>query len=417
MKVLVLGSGGREHALAWKLNQDQKVTEIYLAPGNAGTGQDFHNVDLSVMDFEGIADFCLQEGIDWVVVGPEDPLAGGITDFLEERGLKVFGPNQACARFEKSKDFTKKFLMKYDIPTAHYFSTRELDAALAYAEEAAYPLVIKADGLCAGKGVVIVENVNQAAETLKQMMVEKRFGDQADLVVMEEFLTGIEQSLLCFVSQNKCIPMESAQDYKRLEDGDQGPNTGGMGALSPSPLLGDQLQANIQDILRKIESGLEAEGLIYNGVLFIGFMIENHQAKVLEFNVRFGDPETEVLMPRLESDLLEIIDKTNNGQLQAEDLKWSDQASVGVVLCSEGYPDAYTIGIDLDLDQVDLDEQTIVFHNGSRCNQQGKIISHGGRVLTAVSLAENHSSARKKAYQAVEKLQVDGLIYRQDIGL
>lgn len=415
MNILVIGSGGREHALAWKLNQSEKANEIYAAPGNAGTQENFTNVAIDVMDFDALIEFSRVNDIDLVVVGPEDPLNEGIVDRFEAAGISIFGPKQACAQFESSKDFTKQFLNTYDIPTAASFTTSNYNEAAAFVEEADLPIVVKADGLCKGKGVIICETKDEAIDALNDMLVQKNFGDEGSTVVIEEFLDGQEQSLLCFVSNNKLVAMETAQDYKKIYEGDRGPNTGGVGIYSPSNLATAELDTHVEDILSKIEKGLEAEDLNFNGILFIGFMVKNNQPKVLEFNVRFGDPETEALMPRLESDLVEVMEKTLAGNLQAEDLKWSDQSVVGVVLYSEGYPDDYENNIEIThLPTVSGDEE-IIFHNGTCLNEEGNLLTNGGRVLTTLGKADTIEEARQIAYHLAEQVECSSLGYRKDI--
>ncbi len=415
MNILVIGSGGREHALAWKLNQSEKADKIYLAPGNAGTQEDFTNVAIDVMDVDALIEFSKTHAVDLVVVGPEDPLNEGIVDRFEAAGISIFGPDKACAQFESSKDFTKQFLNTYDIPTAVSFTTSDYEEAAAYVEEADLPIVIKADGLCKGKGVVICETREEAVEALKNMMVEQEFGDEGSTVVIEEFLEGQEQSLLCFVSNNKLIPMETAQDYKKIYEGDKGPNTGGVGIYSPSNLADAELDAQVEDILAKIEKGLEAEKLNFNGILFIGFMVKDNQPKVLEFNVRFGDPETEALMPRLESDLVDIMEKTLAGDLQKDDLKWSDQSVVGIVLYSEGYPGAYENNVEITyLPQVSGEEE-IIFHNGTCFDEDVRLLTNGGRVLTTLGKADTIEEARRIAYNLAEQVECTSLGYRNDI--
>lgn len=415
MNILVIGSGGREHALAWKLNQSEKADKIYVAPGNAGTQEDFTNVAIDVMDVDALIEFSKTHAVDLVVVGPEDPLNEGIVDRFEAAGISIFGPDKACAQFESSKDFTKQFLNTYDIPTAVSFTTSDYEEAAAYVEEADLPIVIKADGLCKGKGVVICETREEAVEALKNMMVEQEFGDEGSTVVIEEFLEGQEQSLLCFVSNNKLIPMETAQDYKKIYEGDKGPNTGGVGIYSPSNLADAELDAQVEDILAKIEKGLEAEKLNFNGILFIGFMVKDNQPKVLEFNVRFGDPETEALMPRLESDLVDIMEKTLAGDLQKDDLKWSDQSVVGIVLYSEGYPGAYENNVEITyLPQVSGEEE-IIFHNGTCFDEDVRLLTNGGRVLTTLGKADTIEEARRIAYNLAEQVECTSLGYRNDI--
>ena len=414
MKILIIGAGGREHAIAWKLAQSNRPVDIFLAPGNAGTASDYTNVPIDVMDFDRLLDFALTEAIELVIVGPEDPLCAGIVDLFQEAGIAVFGPDKISAQLEASKDLTKQFLNKYQIPTANSFTTADFDQAKDYINQADLPIVIKADGLCKGKGVVICHSLEAAEATLKDMLLDQSFGDSASQVVIEDYLDGYEQSLLCFVSNNQLVPMETAQDYKKAFDGDLGPNTGGVGvySLPKTPETTDPaLEAQIKAILGQIERGLIAEKFSFYGILFIGFMIQDGQAKVLEFNVRFGDPETEVLLPRLESDLLTVFEKTLAGTLKPTDLTWSKQAAVGVVLYSKGYPGAYDNHVAIE----SLPENALIFHNGTTTDEAGQLITNGGRVLTPVALADDIQSARQAAYKLVDQIHGASLTYRTDI--
>ncbi|MDU7150605.1 MAG: phosphoribosylamine--glycine ligase [Peptoniphilus grossensis] len=412
MKVLVIGNGGREHALAWKLSESKNVDKIFMARGNGGTEDFCENLDLDPKDIHGLLKFAHEEKIDLTVVGPEDPLCMGIVDAFKEKGLKVFGPNKDCARFEKSKEFTKKFLEKYSIPTAKYKSFENYDHAIEGLSEFSYPLVVKADGLCLGKGVIICQNLEEAKDALHKIFKDKIFGDEGSTVVIEEFLTGEEASVLCLVSDNKLFPLERAKDHKQIFDGDKGPNTGGVGTYSPVA-ASPELEKNLQVIYRQIEDGLDKEKLTYSGILFIGFMIEEDKPKVLEFNVRFGDPETEVLMPRLDCDLFELLNKTIDGKLKEEDIKWKDETCLTVIMCSGGYPASYEKGKEISgLD--DVDEDIIVFHNGTK--KSDALYTNGGRVLSVTALGKNLEEARKKAYENVAKINFDGAYFRKDIG-
>lgn len=414
MKILIIGAGGREHAIAWKLAQSDRPVDIFLAPGNAGTASEYTNVPIDVMDFDRLLDFALTEAIDLVIVGPEDPLCAGIVDVFIDAGIAVFGPDKISAQLEASKDLTKQFLNKYQIPTANSFTTADFDQAKDYINQADLPIVIKADGLCKGKGVVICHSLEEAEATLKDMLLDQSFGDSASQVVIEDYLDGYEQSLLCFVSNNQLVPMETAQDYKKAFDGDLGPNTGGVGvySLPKTPETTDPaLDAQIKAILGQIERGLIAEKFSFYGILFIGFMIQDGQAKVLEFNVRFGDPETEVLLPRLESDLLTVFEKTLAGTLKPTDLIWSKQAAVGVVLYSKGYPGFYDNHVAIE----SLPENALIFHNGTTTDEAGQLITNGGRVLTPVALADDIQSARQAAYKHVGQIRGASLTYRTDI--
>lgn len=414
MKVLVIGSGGREHALAWKLSQSPEVKEVYVAPGNGGT-EKYHNVDIQAGDLQGLKNFALDTGIDLTVVGPENPLCDGIVDVFKSAGLKIFGPDKACAKFEKSKEFTKEFLEKYKIPTAKYKSYTDYEGAREGIREFSYPVVVKADGLCAGKGVIICEDEKEALKALKEIFLDKVFGAEGSTVVVEEFLRGRESSLLAFVSNNKIFPLEEAEDHKQIFDGDRGPNTGGVGAYSPRRGSSEKLKAHTEEILTKIEGGLKSEGLTYNGILFIGFMIENDEPKVLEFNVRFGDPETEVLMPRLKGDLYQILNKCIDGTLSAGDIEWREELCLCTILCSEGYPDSYEKGKEI-AGIEKLDEDIILFHNGTKREGQ-KLLTNGGRVLTVATLSKDMERARAKVYANIDKIHFQGMYYRKDIGL
>ncbi len=412
MKVLVIGNGGREHALAWKLNESKSVDKIYMARGNGGTEDFCENIDIDPKDIDKLLLFAEENKIDLTVVGPEDPLCMGIVDAFNEKGLKVFGPNKACARFEKSKEFTKKFLEKYSIPTAKYQSFENFEDAVDSLKDFSYPLVVKADGLCLGKGVIICQNKEEAIDALEKIFKDKIFGDEGKTVVIEEFLTGEEASVLCLVSNNRLFPLERAKDHKQIYDGDKGPNTGGVGTYSPVK-ASRELEENLEKIYKKIEDGLNKEKLNYSGILFVGFMIEDDKPKVLEFNVRFGDPETEVLMPRLDVDLFELLNKTIDGKLEKEDIKWKDETCLTVIMCSGGYPASYEKGKLIEgLDQVDDD--IIVFHNGTK--KSDGIYTNGGRVLSITALGNDLEDVREKAYKNVEKIKFDKAYFRKDIG-
>ena len=415
MKVLVIGSGGREHALCWKIAQSKLVSKIYCAPGNGGTGEIAENVNIKANEIDKLLDFALNNKIDLTIVGPEDPLVLGIVDKFEENGLKIFGPNKKCSKLEGSKDFAKGFMEKYDISTAKYRTFTEYEEAINGLNEFEFPLVIKADGLCLGKGVVICNTKEEAKKTLKEILKDKIFGNEGNKVVIEEFLDGIEASLLCFVTNGEIIPLESAKDYKKIYDGDLGLNTGGVGCYSPSPLFTEHLKENIKsDALKKISYGLEKENLDFKGILFIGFMITNGEPKVLEFNVRFGDPETEVIIPRLKSDIVGLFLKVIDGTLGERDLYWDEKSCLTVVLTSKGYPVAYEKGYEIS-GLNNLGESIIVFHNGTKYNAD-KLITNGGRVLSITSLGENLASARENIYKNINKVKFDGICYRNDIG-
>lgn len=415
MKVLIIGGGGREHALAWKIKESSRVSKIFAAPGNGGTEGLAENININPSDIDSLLKFAEEEAIDLTLVGPEDPLAQGIVDRFEDRGLKIFGVNKKSAQLESSKKYSKEFMEKYQIPTAKYRSYQSMDQALEGLEEFTYPLVVKADGLALGKGVIICENEEEALEAIEMMMGDKAFGPAGETIIIEEFLEGEETSLLCLVSQGRLYPMKSARDYKKIFEGDQGPNTGGVGCYSPNPLMDDRMfQAIDKDILKNIEKGLEKEGLDYRGIIFIGLMLTEAGPKVLEFNCRFGDPETEVLIPRLEGDLVDILEKTIDGKLGQEDLTWREKPCLTVVLTSKGYPGDYEKGKEIK-GLENLDEDIILFHNGTKI-VDGQLYTNGGRVLSVTAMGETLEEARDKVYKNIEKIQFEGMYYRKDVG-
>ncbi len=414
MKILVVGGGGREHVLVWKLHQSPKVSKIYCAPGNAGIADLAETVDIQAEDIEALRDFAKEKKIDLTVVGPEAPLVAGITDLFEKEGLRVFGPNKKCAQLEGSKAFTKDFLMRHGIPTGRYMEFMDIDAAKDAVGAYGYPAVIKADGLAAGKGVVIAANEQEAFDALDGMMVQKKFGASGDKVVLEEFLTGVETSILCFVDGESIVPMVSAQDYKKIFDNDEGPNTGGMGNYSPSYIYDDALQKEVeQKILTPIIQGFKKDGLDFKGILFIGLMITEEGPKVLEFNTRFGDPEAQVVLTRLETDLLDVIESILNQRLKEQKLEWTEKKTVCVVLASGGYPGSYEKGKVIQGLQ-DVDSDVVVFHAGTR-KEKGKIVTSGGRVLGVTAWGDTLKEAREKAYANVARISFEGMQYRKDI--
>lgn len=424
MKVLIVGGGGREHAIAWKLAQSPKVSKLYCAPGNAGIARQAECVNIKAEDIEGICGFAREKEIDLAVIGPEVPLAMGIVDELEACGVRVFGPNRKCSQLEASKAFTKSFLQRHRIPTARYAEFTDKQALLDAVGIYGYPMVIKADGLAAGKGVVIAENEEDAVKAIEEMMGQKVFGSAGDKVVVEEFLTGVEASMLCFVDEHTIIPMESAQDYKRIFDGDKGANTGGMGTYSPSLVFNRELEQQIADrILKPTLAGFQEDGLDFKGVLFIGLMIGEDGPKVIEFNNRFGDPETQSVLARLDSDLLDIFLAVTDNKLADAEIKWSSKKAVCVVLASGGYPGSYEKGKEITgLDQVDSD--AIVFHAGTAaehiCDEascRNAIVTSGGRVLGVTALGDTHDEARAKAFDNVKRIHFEGMQYRNDIGI
>ncbi len=415
MKILVVGSGGREHAIAWKLAQSDRVDKLYCAPGNAGIEEVAECVSIGAEDLEGIRDFCVKEAIDMAVIGPEVPLSMGITDVLNEAGIRVFGPDKKCSQLEGSKSFTKSFLMKHRIPTAGYKEYTEKEALKKDIGIFGYPMVLKADGLAAGKGVILAENREEAERAVEEMMGDRIFGDAADKVIVEECLRGIEASMLCFVDGKTIVPMESAQDYKRIFDGDKGPNTGGMGSYSPSLIFTEELKREIDEkILQPTIRGFLEDGLDFHGVLFIGLMIGEDGPKVIEFNNRFGDPETQSVLMRLESDLSEIFDACIDGTLDQTEIRWSDRRSVCVVLASGGYPGSYEKGKVIS-GLGDVDEDVVVFHAGT-AKRDGKIVTSGGRVLGVTATGATNDEARAKAFANVEKISFEGAQFRRDIG-
>jgi len=414
MNLLVVGSGGREHALIYKLKQSPLCEEIYCAPGNGGIAQIATCVDIAADDLNGLCEFAQTHQIGLTVVGPEVPLVDGIVDLFESEGLKIFGPNKECAAFEGSKLLTKQFLMKYHIPTAHYKESSNAQDAIASLELFSYPVVVKADGLAAGKGVLICENREEAIEAIESVMVEKTLGDAGNTVVIEEFLDGVETSTLCFLDGNTLIPMSSSKDYKRIFDNDEGPNTGGMGTYSPNPFVDEKLSEKIEKkILDPILSALKQEKLNYKGVLYVGLMIVQGEPKVLEFNVRFGDPETQVLMLRLKSDLVKIMLNVTDGLLEDHDVEWEDNAAVCVVLASAGYPGKYQKGKVIK-GLYKVDGTAVVFHAGTALSEEG-IVTSGGRVLNICASGSDLEEARLNAYAAVGKVNFDGIYYRSDI--
>lgn len=411
MKVLVIGNGGREDAICKKISESNKCTELFCSKGNAGTLRYAKNVELNTN--EEIFEFSKNNDIDLVVVGPEAPLCEGIVDLFKGSNIRVFGADKKSARLEGSKDFAKEFMKKYDVPTAKYETIKSIEEGKKAIENFSYPIVIKADGLCAGKGVRICNTKGEVLDYFKELFEDKIFGKEGTTVVIEEFLKGKEASLLCFVSKGNLIPMESARDYKRIFDNDEGENTGGVGCYSPSELFNEELKLQIEKILEKISNGLKKENLEYSGVLFIGFMIDE-DAKVLEFNVRFGDPETEVVLPRMESDLLLAIEKSLDGSLEREDLKWKKEKCLTVILTSRGYPKNYEKGKEISgIDSVDKD--IYVYHNNTKVNGN-KILTDGGRVLSITALGNSYDEIREKVYRNIEKISFETKQYRKDIG-
>ena len=416
MKVLLVGGGGREHAIAYALKKSPKLTELHAIPGNPGIQEIAICHPGNVADINSILEFVKSNEIDFTVVGPEVPLCLGLVDLLEDNGYKAFGPRKLAATLEGSKAFAKEFMVRHNIPTALYKEVRNYEDAVNALEEFSYPVVIKADGLAAGKGVVICDTKEMAVATLKEMMLENSLGDAADKIILEEFLTGYECSLLCFVDGDTIVPMVSAKDHKQIYDNNQGPNTGGMGTVSPNPFLKADLDEIFKkEVLNPFLEGLKKDNIDYRGVVFIGLMIEDNKPKVLEFNVRFGDPETQVIMLRLESDLLDVMEHISNKKLKDIEVKFSDKEAICLVLASAGYPGAYEKGkVITGLDNLPSD--IIVFHAGTKL-VDNNLVTNGGRVLNVCTLASNLDELRDKVYKASELIHFDGKYCRKDIGL
>lgn len=417
MRVLLVGSGGREHALAWKISKSPILTALYCAPGNPGIAEIATCVPIAADAIGALVAFAVQKAIDLVLVGPEVPLCLGLVDALGQVGIKAFGPHAEAAQLEGSKAFAKAFMARHQIPTAKSMTFTQVDQAIAALPAFGLPVVIKADGLAAGKGVVIAQTANEAVDALKGMLLDHRFGEAGQCVVIESFLKGVEASQLCLMDGERIVALESAQDYKRAFDFDLGPNTGGMGTYSPSRIYTPELQQRIEEkILKPFMAGLKADGITYSGLVFIGLMIDAGEPYVIEFNVRFGDPETQSLMVRLESDLLEVLLASVEGRL-TEGLEWSKDQSVCLVVASGGYPDAYQKQVPIyGLDKLEAQDHLWVFHAGTAMSDQG-LVSLGGRVLNVVARAASMEQARETAYRAVEKIQLKDSFYRTDIGL
>jgi len=412
MKILVIGGGGREHALCWKLRQSPRVRELYCAPGNAGTELLGRNVALTGP--EELARFAEDEGIGLTVVGPDDALAGGIVDVFESRGLRIFGPSKAGARFESSKGFAKRFMERHGIPTARFGEFTESAEAHRYCQEMNYPVVIKADGLALGKGVIIAANADEAAKAIYRIMERRQFGEAGSRVVIEEFLSGEECSIHALVDGHSYAMFPGAQDHKRALDGDQGPNTGGMGAYTPAPVLTPELERQVREqVLEPFVRGLEADGLSFKGLIYPGLMVTPGGLKVLEFNCRFGDPETQAFLPRLKTDLIDAMEAVIEGRLAGCPLEWRDEAAVCVVMASGGYPGDYAKGKEIRGIEA-AEAGATVFHAGTK-RVDGRLVTWGGGVLGVTALGADVRTARENAYAAVEKIVFEGAHYRRDI--
>ena len=418
MKVLIVGSGGREHAIAWKVSKSPLVDKIYCAPGNAGIAQIAECVPIGAMEFEKLADFAQEKGIDLTVIGMDEPLVGGIVDVFEERGLRVFGPRKDTAVIEGSKVFSKNLMQKYGIPTGAYEIFSDADEAVKYLETSKYPIVVKADGLALGKGALICNNFEEAKGAVSTLMLEKQFGASGDRVVVEEFLIGREVSVLCFSDGTTIKTMTSAQDHKRAKDGDQGLNTGGMGTFSPTPFYTKEVDEFCKKyVYQPTIDAMKQEGRDFKGILFVGLILTEDGPKVLEYNARFGDPETQVVLPRMKNDIVEVFEACIDGKLDAVDLQFEDNAAVCVILASDGYPEKYEKGFVIGgLNAFDGKEDYFCFHSGSKLDDEGKIVTNGGRVLGVTALGRDLKEARANAYKATEWVNFENKYMRSDIG-
>jgi phosphoribosylamine--glycine ligase len=418
MKILLIGSGGREHALAWKMARSPRVQKVFVAPGNGGTANQKHEgiENLPISDLQELADFAKREQIALTVVGPEAPLAAGIVDVFRNQGLRIFGPTQLAAQLESSKDFSKAFMKRHGIPTADYQTFSNASEAHNYIDQKGAPIVIKADGLAAGKGVVVAMSLPEAHMAVDMMLSDNKLGNAGARVVIEEFLIGEEASFIVLVDGKNVVPLATSQDHKRLHDGDQGPNTGGMGAYSPAPLVTPQIHARaMREVIMPTILGMKADGIPYTGFLYAGLMINpDGRIKTLEFNCRMGDPETQPIMARLESDLVDALDKAIDGKLDKVELKWDRRIALGVVLAAHQYPDTPRSGDRISGIPAPTNDQ-IVFHAGTKIHD-GNLLTSGGRVLCVVGLADTVKAAQQKAYSAVQQIHFDGMQYRKDIG-
>ena len=414
MRILVVGGGGREHAICWKLNNESNVEKIYCAPGNAGISNVAECIDIGDSDIENLLKFAKENQIDLTIVGPEIPLVAGIVDAFEKEGLKIFGPNKECAQLEGSKAFSKDFMIRHNLPTAKYKEYTNLDEAISEIDSFGYPVVIKADGLAAGKGVVIPENREDAITTLKEMMSDKKFGNAGDKIVVEEFLNGIETSILAFVDNDSIVPMVSAKDHKKVFEGETGLNTGGMGTFSPSEIYTDELAKEIREkILDKTLEGFKKDNLNYKGILFVGLMITEDGPKILEYNVRFGDPETQSVLFRLDTDLNKIIIAILENNLKDIEINYSKEEAICVMLTSGGYPESYEKGKVIS-GLENLDSDIVVFHSGTKFDNEN-IVTNGGRVIGITAKGKTVKEAGEKVYENIKKINFEGMHYRKDI--
>ena len=414
MRILVVGGGGREHAICWKLSKEANVEKIYCAPGNAGISNVAECIDIGDSDIENLLKFAKENQIDLTIVGPEIPLVAGIVDAFEKEGLKIFGPNKECAQLEGSKAFSKDFMIRHNLPTAKYKEYTNLDEAISEIDSFGYSVVIKADGLAAGKGVVIPENREDAITTLKEMMSDKKFGKAGDKIVVEEFLNGIETSILAFVDNDTIVPMVSSKDHKKVFEGEAGLNTGGMGTFSPSEIYTDELAKEVQEkILDKTLEGFKKDNLNYKGILFVGLMITEDGPKILEYNVRFGDPETQSVLFRLDTDLNKIIIAILENNLKDIEINYSKEEAICVMLTSGGYPENYEKGKVIS-GLENLDSDIVVFHSGTKFDN-GNIVTNGGRVIGITAKGKTVKEAGKKVYENIKKINFEGMHYRKDI--
>ena len=417
MKVLIIGSGGREHALAWKCAQDDIVKHVFVCPGNAGTYLEdkVSNVELNLNEFSSIEKFCLEEIVELVIIGPEQPLVDGLTDFLQSKNIKTFGPSKNAAQLEGSKTFSKDFFVKYNIPTAKYKSFDNFESSLEYLNEISFPTVVKADGLAAGKGVIICQNSEEAIKALDSIFNDKAFGTAGNRVVIEEFLEGEEASFIAVVSKDKIIPLATSQDHKAVGDGDVGLNTGGMGAYSPAPIVTEEIHKKIlNEVMYPTMNGLINEGSPYLGFLYAGLMIKDNEIKVLEFNCRFGDPETQPILLRLNSSLVELCKAAIDDELDTYSIQWTEKHSCGVVIASEGYPEDYESNKKVSIKENNIKDSKL-FHAGTKYENE-TILTSGGRVFCATALGSDLKDAQKNAYNLVNHVEFDGAFFRKDIG-
>ena len=417
MKVLIIGSGGREHALAWKCAQDDIVKHVFVCPGNAGTYLEdkVSNVELNLNEFSSIEKFCLEEKVELVIIGPEQPLVDGLTDFLQSKNIKTFGPSKNAAQLEGSKTFSKDFFVKYNIPTAKYKSFDNFESSIEYLNEISFPTVVKADGLAAGKGVIICQNSEEAIKALDSIFNDKAFGTAGNRVVIEEFLEGEEASFIAVVSKDKIIPLATSQDHKAVGDGDVGLNTGGMGAYSPAPIVTEEIHKKIlNEVMYPTMNGLINEGSPYLGFLYAGLMIKDNEIKVLEFNCRFGDPETQPILLRLNSSLVELCKAAIDDELDTYSIQWTEKHSCGVVIASEGYPEDYESNKKISLKENNIKDSKL-FHAGTKYENE-TILTSGGRVFCATALGNDLKDAQKNAYNLVNNVEFDGAFFRKDIG-